>query len=223
MTRLVILAFTAACSSPHAAPDAGAKPLADAAPVDVAPDATLPPDAAIPCPAGQVCLARTPIDGVTSLPAGRLAIAWLSTTSQTPTFEVASDQPWVNAPITMVELAQIAVPSAAVQFSGIPSCTSKMGAGIAVLSTDPDGNGAISGEEIANGRSDHSIYGVHKQVIAWFSDACAPNPPDFPEGFEAGIHVYTADTPVHRLDGTATELDTCQPGSSACDQLDGPF
>jgi hypothetical protein len=238
-----ILAFTNAllagvwgCSDPRASPDAGtfmpsdATSSHDARPstyVDAptSPDAAITaPDAAItvPCPPGQFCFQLAPVDGVTNLPAGRLAIAWFADDAGQSKIEVAYDQPWVPASITKIDITQIMAPSAAVQATGIPSCTSSYAASIAVLSTDPDASGSISAAEILNGQTSNTTYGVHQQMIAWFSDACDPLPPDFPEGFAKGIHVYSADTPVHRLDGIATSLQTCEPGTSACANLQYP-
>jgi hypothetical protein len=39
----------------------------------------------------------------------------------------------------------------------------------------------------------------------------------------AGLHVYSEATPVHLLDGMLTALQTCAPGTAACDTLNSPF
>lgn len=223
------LTIVAGCSNPQATPDAGitsdatshdGHPAADAA-VDVA------VDGGVSCPANELCFLLSPVDGVTNLPAGRLAIAWVaegSDPSSAPQIEVAYDQPWVAASITKIEISDIAAPSAGMQTAGaVPNCTSAFAPSIAVLSTDPDASGSISSDEILNGTTNHSTYGIHQQIVAWFSDPCAADPPDFPEGFAKGIHVYTNDTPVHLLDGTATALQTCLPGTAACSSLNDPF
>ena len=215
------LAIVAACSSSHATPDAAA--TTDAAHHDAPSTGDAPIDGSVPCPQGQLCFQLTPVDGVTNLPSGRLAIAWVSEATSTPIVEVAYDQPWVPAPITMIDIAHIATPSASVQTNGIASCASSYAASLAVLSTDPDGSGSISSDEILNGIHDHSVYGIHQEMVAWFSDACAADPPSYPDGFAKGIHVYSSGRPVHRLDGTATAFETCQPGSAACSNLNSPF
>lgn len=216
------LGCVAACSDPKATPDAGVTPDSDTT-VDAPPADAAMPDAAPTCPEGQLCMQMMPIDGVTNLPAGRLAIAWLSEEGPN-TLEIAYDVPWTAAPVTMVDLTQITPPTAAFQQPVPLECEGALFAGaLAVLSTDPDGDGAISAEEILNGEADFTVYGIHQEVVAWFNMACPAELPDFPEGFLEGIHVYSADTPVQHLDGTVTMLQTCQPGTAICDNLSDPF
>ncbi len=210
---LIGLACLAACSDPT-----GTHPDASIA-VDASIDAV--PDANLTCPAGQLCLQMMPVDGVTTLPAGRLAIAWLDETGTT--IEVAYDRPWTPASLTIVDLSQIALPTAAVQRAAAFCNNAMFAPGFALLSTDPDGSGSISAAEIQNGRADHTMYGVHREMVAWMAMGCPANLPDFPEGFMAGVHVYTEASPVHQLDGMITQMETCQPLTVGCDNLMNPL
>jgi hypothetical protein len=216
--------LVAACSDPAVKPDAAVGAMADASKIIDAPaimDA--PVDAPTTCPAGRACLRLAPVDGVTMLPAGRLGIVWVAE-GKSPTLELAYDRPWTAAPITEIDLAQLALPTAAVQTSIPEVCNGeKFAPALVVLSTDPDSSGSLTTDEILNGENDGSMYGVHLEIIAWFDKTCPASLPDFPEGFTAGIHVYTEDTPVHHLDGKVTDLQTCQPGTTACQMLNGPL
>ena len=228
---IALLGVVAGCSNPQATTDAGTTSdaaghdgtaTADAVSYDAPATVDAPIDSGVPCPSGRLCFQLAPIDGVTNLPAGRIAIAWIAE-GNPPQVEVAYDQPWTAAAITTIDVAQIAAPSAGMLSTGVPSCASSFAPSMLVLSTDPDASGSISVDEILNGQTGNSTYGIHQQMVAWFSEACAVDPPDFPDGFAKGIHVYTADNPVHLLDGAATELQTCQPGSAACANLNDPF
>jgi hypothetical protein len=215
----VTVACIAACSNPTETPvDAKVVTMPDSRPAD-----TFMPDAFVPttCPVGQVCLKMVPIDGVTTLPAGRLAIAWVVENSQTA--EVALDVPWTPAPVTMVDLSQVALPTASFRTAFPGTCATTFAPALAVLSTDPDHSNSITSAEIMAGFNDHTVYGLHQEIVAWFEATCPADPPNFPEGFTAGIHVYTEASPVHHLDGKVTDMQTCAPTTMACENLNNPL
>jgi hypothetical protein len=145
----------AACSDPAVTPDASV-PNADASANVDAPG----PDANPTCPAGQLCLQITPIDAVTALPPGRLAVAWQG---QAGEIEVAYDVAWPAAPVTVIDLTQITPPTAPFQTTAPSPCTGvQFAAAVTVVSTDPDGSGSITATEIQQGINDGTIYGVHQ-------------------------------------------------------------
>jgi hypothetical protein len=222
--------------SPPGTPDAG--PPADAPTVVDAPglpdgheakdappaeDGDPSPDGAVDptCAPDQLCLAATPIDGSTP-PPGRLAVAWVQTTGTG--LEVAFDEAWAAPPVTGINLVEIAAPSPPYHITDAPFCPGgRLAIAIAVASTDPDGDGSISSGELLNGFDDHTAYGIGQAIIAWTDVGCPAMPPDFPEGLSPGVHVYTIDEPVLRLDGTPVDFQTCAPGSAACENLNNPL
>jgi hypothetical protein len=203
-------------------PDAGppdAPPVPDATP---APDATPLPDAVTACGA-DLCLNITPVDA-TVPPAGRLAVGWIDLLGGGPA-EIAYDVPWPANQVTPVQMTSFATPSPAYQFDigaiGGPCPGVLFSLALVVASTDPDGDGAISPAELQ--AQDGTAYGVLQAVVARTNIECPPDPPDFPEGFPPGVHVYTLEEPVMRLDGQLVEFQTCTPNTPGCDALNFPF
>jgi hypothetical protein len=213
--RLALVgALAPACSGAPSSPDAG---LDSRRAVDAAPQI----DARASCPAGYLCLAIAPVDGVTALPAGRLAIAWEPVTNPDP-LEIAFDASWNGDAVTMVPFSSIADPSPTVQLQGPCGPGTYFARATAVLSTDPDGNGAITSAEIRAGLTTGDTYGIHQEIITWEDVSCGPMT-DFPEGFDAGTHVYSDAKPVMKLDGSQTAMQTCAPKTVACSALNDPY
>jgi hypothetical protein len=137
---------------------------------------------------------------------------------------VVFDESWPATPITGIDLADLADPSAAFLEFDLPACpNAHTGLAIALASTDPDGSGSISSAEIIAGFGDRSAYGVVQEDIIIWTDIGCPASPDIPEGLLPGAHVYTRTTPVMRLDGSPIPFTTCAPGSDACAGLDPPL
>jgi len=223
-----LAAFTllAGCSDPASSPDAAGAADAPPAEIDASRVDASSPDAAGAgaCGADQLCVQIHPVDGVGNLPAGRIAVAWIPPQgSGLVAVEVAYDAPWPGADVTGIDLAAITPPSAPYQ-SAIPGVCdgSLLSTAMVVLSTDPNGNGHISSSEILGGTA-NGIYGIEQELVVWLDVACAPAPPDFPEGLLAGVHVYTAAKPVMNLDGELTTMETCAPQTAGCDSLNSPF
>jgi hypothetical protein len=184
------------------------------------------PDSDPNCGAGELCLRIAPVDGVDVLPQGRIAIAWVPPDGGggPTTYEVAYDQVWFGDPEMSITLVDINLPSAPYLQADPPFCPgSSLAGATVVVSTDPDGDGAITSAEIEAGLTDGTVYGIGQAIIAYFTIACPPSPPEFPDGFLAGSHVYTKDIPVMVLDAMFTDLQTCAPQSPECANLNNPF
>lgn len=176
-------------------------------------------DADFGCPPGRICLATSPVDA-SAPPDGRIVVAWQPASGNT--WYIAVDRAWPSQELTELNLAEIAAPLPSWQFTGPCGANVRFGSATIVLSTDPDGDGSISSDEINQGYLTGNTYGIHQEIITWSDIGCGPST-NLPSGLEAGVHVYGRDVPVMKLDGTVTILQTCEPRSSACQNVENPF
>lgn len=212
----VVALGLAACDPDPEAADANPGNLADA---PAAVDAPPPPDGPIGCDPDQVCFTYNAIDGVTDLPPGQLVIAWIppEASGDAPA-QVAYDGTWTTA-VTALDLAAITIPDAAHQTAFVPCGTpGHFAIALAFIGTnvDADGDGVLTADEFAAA----SVYGIFQAGIVFADVACAPTPEN-PAGLLTGVHVYSDTNQL--LDGVPTELQTCSPGTAACDGLDDPL
>src|SRR5262245_46571462 len=194
---------------------------------DEPPDAAQQPDAS-PCAATELCLSLAPIDGVTALPPGRLAVAWIviGGDGADDQAQIAFDVPWTAAPLTRVGLPQLAAPDLA--FVHPMTC----GAGpidfaiaVAGVFDDPDDSGDLTGAEFLAAVQLGLIYGIAQGIVLDAPAGCSTPTEELPAGILPGRHAYggNEDTAFTPADGVPIPLTTCAPGTAACQGLDGPI
>jgi hypothetical protein len=205
--RLLAFVVLGACSGGPLAPDAGSD--------------LLPWDADPRCADDLLCMQIAPIDGVTTLPPGRLVVAWLPFTPGP--YQIVVDRPWDASPITQVALADVPPPDADHLTTGPCGPSETFSYAQVVVSTDPNGDGVVTSDEIIAGYDSGDTYGIFQEVLTYSRPGCSPKPPDFPDGVRGGVHVLTAAKPYQRIDGVVKDLETCVPNTAACNSLTNPL
>ena len=151
-------------------------------------------------------------------------VAWINFNEGDEIGEIAYDGAW-NAPATTrIPLAALAAPSPGLAMTDTcGSTTISIYLGLIGVSTDPDGNGSVSIEELFSGWEADTVYGIGQGVFVESTEGCEQDDL-FPGGILTGRHVYSGNesTFFQLADGLPIELTTCAPGTAACTALDGP-
>ena len=195
---------------------------------DEPPDAGPPDPDASPCASNELCLSLAPIDGVTALPPGRLAVAWIVIGGDTggDQAQIAFDAAWTAAPLTRVALPQLAAPDASFVHP-FECATGPINAaiGVAAVLDDPDDSGDITAVELLTALQVRGLYGIAQAIVLDAPAGCSTPSPELPAGILAGRHAYAGneDTAFTPADGVPAPLTTCSPGTPACQDLEGPI